>query len=90
MQTRAIPGETAKLRKALPNTYLMITMHPPQIDFENEDSQNIKKFVWEIAEGADFRDLQIAALINKVCDKTDENVRALYQAIDEVNSRNAA
>jgi len=85
MQTRALPDEIGRLRKALPNTYLTMYMFAPQIDLENEDIERVREIVWKFAEGAEFRDLMLFSYINKACDKTDENVRAFYRAIDEVN-----
>ena len=87
MQTRAIPGQVKRLRQALPNTYLMITMMPPQIDFENEDAKRIEELVWQFAEDAGYRDLQISAFISNPTAKTDRNVHAFYQAIEEVNKK---
>jgi hypothetical protein len=86
MQTRAIPGQTKRLRQALPDTYLMLTMHAPQIDFENEYAGRIKELVWQFAEAAGGRDLQISAFINKSNARTDQNVRAFYKAIEAVNN----
>jgi len=85
MQTRAVPGETKRLRQALPDTYLMITMMAPQIDFENEQPSHINDLVWQFAHDAGYRDLQISAFISRPGDKTDRNVRAFYNAIEAVN-----
>ena len=86
MQTRAVPGEIKRLRQALPNTYLMVTMMPPQIDFENEDARRIEQLVWQFSEDAGYRDLQISAFISKTGPETDRNVRAFYQAVSKVNT----
>jgi hypothetical protein len=86
MQTRAVPGLMKKLRKSLPNTYIQLTIHQPQIDFERESPSNIKELVWQFAEDLDFRDMSIDVIFSTVDDQCKANIMAFREAIDEVNA----
>ena len=86
MQTRGIPGHLGKLKQALPETFLQITLHPPQFDFENETPEAINRTVWQLAEEADFTNVSFHAIIAKGGEQVDRNIRAFYEAIDDVNA----
>ena len=85
MQTRGIPGQLGRLRKALPDTFLQITIHQPQFDFEDETPERIRELVFSYAKEADFQSLELVALINKAGETVDRNIRAFCKSIDEVN-----
>jgi hypothetical protein len=86
MQTRGIPGELYRLRKALPDTLLQITIHQPQFDFENEAPDKIYTLVEHYARQADFHNLELVVVINDAGEHVDRNIRAFYRAIETVNS----
>ncbi len=85
MQTRGIEGKLKELRSSLPNTFLQITIHQPQFDFEEESVENIVKLVWHYAEEAGFKDLHLTVIVSKTNDDVERNIRAFYKVIDEVN-----
>jgi hypothetical protein len=86
MQTRAIPGAMQPLRCALPHTYIQLTIHQPQVDFERETPERVKALVWELAEAMQFRDLSISVIFSAVDERCKANLRALYEAADEINA----
>jgi hypothetical protein len=86
MQTRGIRGELKRLRKALPHTLLQITLLPPQFDFERETEENIRSIMWEFAEDAGFRDIQIVSYITAGGEVSDRNIRVFYDTVEEINS----
>jgi hypothetical protein len=86
MQTRGIPGELRRLKEALPHTFLQITLHPPQFDFESETPESIRAMVWQLAEEAGFSGMSLHAIIARSGEQVDANIRAFYKAIDEVNA----
>lgn len=45
MQTRLIPGTVGALRKSLPQTYLELTIHPPQCDLSRAAHEEIKRIL---------------------------------------------
>lgn len=87
MQTRGIPGQLHTLRKALPYTFLQITLHQPQCDFEEETPDRIRELVFSYAEEAEYENLELVVVINKAGEKVDVNIRAFYRSIDEVNMK---
>ena len=88
MQTRGIEGGLERLREALPDTYLQITIHQPQFDFEEEKPRSIRKLVESYAEQAGYHDLELTVIVSKNTDKADYNIRVFFETIDEINSRN--
>jgi hypothetical protein len=87
MQTRALPGKMKPLRQSLPETYIQLTLHQPQVDFERETPERIREIVWQCAEDLDFRDMSITVLFSTVNGGCKDNLAAFYQAIDEVNAK---
>lgn len=87
MQTRAIPGAMKPLRQSLPHTYIDLTIHQPQIDFERESPTRIKALVWEFAEAMAFRDAGICVIWSSIDDRCEANLAAFFEAADEVNAR---
>ena len=90
LQTRAIPGAMRPLRQALPHTFMQLSIHQPQVDLERETPARIKELVWELAEALEFRDLSLCAIISDTHAQCKANVRALYEAVKEVNDRDVA
>jgi hypothetical protein len=86
MQTRAIPGAINPLRASLPGTYIQLTIHQPQVDFERETPDRIKTLVWELAEALDFRDISLTVLFSKVDAQCKANLAAFFEAGREVNA----
>jgi len=88
MQTRWMQGRTRKLRQCLPNTFLQLTLAPQQFDFESADDERIKRTLWQIAEDAGFRDVEITALVSGLKDPqtVDRKIRLFYDTIDEINA----
>jgi len=89
MQTRAIPGAMAPLRRSLPHTYIQLTIHQPQVDFERESPARVKDLVWEFAEALGFRDMSITVLFSWVDERVRANLAALFEAAREVNAEAA-
>ncbi|MBN2455866.1 MAG: hypothetical protein JXB29_04915 [Sedimentisphaerales bacterium] len=87
MQTRGIPGQLHKLKKALPNTFLQITIHQPQFDFENESPENIQKIVEHYAKEAGYQNLELVVVVNQATEKVDRNIRSFYEVIGQINSQ---
>jgi hypothetical protein len=86
MQTRGIAGKLRRLREVLPNTYLQITLHPPQFEFELAAPEEVRSAVWSFAEEAGFRDLKLVVFVAGYGgERIDANVRAFYAAVDLVN-----
>ena len=81
MQTRGIPNELHRLRKALPYTFLEITLHQPQFDFENETPENIARITEHYVEQADGRDIVLVIVINRAGKKVDKNIETFYKAM---------
>ena len=86
MQTRAIPGAMAPLRKSLPQTTIQLTIHQPQVDFERESPQRIRDLVWGLAEAMECRDCRITVIFTTVDEQCKANLAAFYEAADEVNA----
>jgi hypothetical protein len=86
MQTRALPGKMKPLRQSLPNTYIQLTLHQPQVDFEHETPDRIREIVRQCAEELAFRDMSILVLLSTVDEACRANLAAFYSAIDEVNA----
>jgi len=86
MQTRAVPNLMKQLRKSLPHTYIQLTIHQPQIDFERESPSHIKELVWQFAEDCEFRDMSIDVIFSKVDDQCKANIIAFREVINEINS----
>ena len=82
MQTRGIPQELHRLRKALPYTFLEITLHQPQFDFENETPENIERIVEHYIEQADGRNIAIVVVINRAGEKIDINIETFFNVIN--------
>jgi hypothetical protein len=85
MQTRGISGELKRLRKIMPHTLLQITLHPPQFDFERESPETVRKMVLQCAEEAELRDISLTVVVAQSGPKVDENIKAFYRALDEIN-----
>ncbi|OQA02431.1 MAG: methylcobalamin:coenzyme M methyltransferase [Planctomycetes bacterium ADurb.Bin401] len=81
MQTRGIPNELNRLRKALPYTFLEITLHQPQFDFENETPENIENIIEHYIEQADGRDIALVVVINRAGKQVDKNIEIFYKAM---------
>lgn len=90
LQTRAIPGAMRSLRQALPHTFMQLSIHQPQVDFERETPARIKELVWELAAALEFRDLSLCAIISDTHAQCKANVHALYEAVNEVRDRAVA
>jgi len=90
MQTRAIPGAMAPLRRSLPHTYIQLTIHQPQVDFERESPGRVKDLVWEFAEALGFRDMSITVLFSWVDERVRANLAALFEAGEDVNAEAAS
>ncbi len=86
MQTRAIPGAMAPLRASLPHTFIQLTIHQPQVDFERESPERIKALVWEFAEALEFRDMSLTILFSTVDAQSKLNLAAFFEAGREVNA----
>jgi hypothetical protein len=86
MQTRAIPGAMKPLRESLPHTFIELTIHQPQIDFERERPERIKALVWEFAEALEFRDMSLTVLFSKDDAHCKTNLAAFFEAGREVNA----
>jgi hypothetical protein len=87
MQTRGIPGQTARLRAAMPNTYLHITLHPPQLEWEIGSPEELRAAVWEHAEAAGFRDVQLHLIVTGYGGaQAEANLRVFRQVIADVNA----
>ena len=86
MQTRAIPGAMRPLRESLPHTYIQLTIHQPQVDFERETPERVKALVWELAEAMDFRDMSLTVLFSEVTAQSKANLAAFFEAGREVNA----
>jgi len=86
MQTRAIPGAMEALRQSLPQTYIQLTLHQPQVDFEHETPERIREIVWQCAEDLGFRDMSITVLFSTVNEQSKANLAAFFSAIEEVNA----
>lgn len=89
MQTRAIPGAMAPLRRALPTTFIQLTILQPQVDFEREHPERIKALVWDLAEALEFHDCSIDVIFSAVTDQCKTNILALREAGEEVNQEAA-
>ena len=87
MQTRGIAGQLRRLRTALPETFLQITLHQPQFDFEHESADAIEAIVNHYGEESDYHNLELVVEVNLAGDQTDRNIRTFYQAIDRINER---
>ncbi len=87
MQTRGIEGKLSKLRESLPDTFLQITIHQPQFDFENESEENIRRLVWQYAKEAGFRDLELNVIVAKTGIQVDKNIRAFCKTVAEINEK---
>jgi len=85
MQTRAIPGVMAPLRRALPHTFIHLTLLQPQIDFEREQPERINALVWEFAEALDFHDCEICVIFSALTEQCKANILAFREAGVEVN-----
>lgn len=87
VETRGVPGELGRLRRALPKAYLQITMHPPQFEFELATPQEVRAAVWAYAEEVGLRDVDLVVMVAGYGgERVDQNVRAFYSAVDEVNA----
>ncbi|MCM8789228.1 MAG: hypothetical protein NC907_05505, partial [Candidatus Omnitrophica bacterium] len=84
MQTRYVSGMMRKLRRALPDTYLQITLHPPQFDFENETKENIKAAVSEIVDVCEDKGIDIVVIIAKSGERIEENIRYFVNSVNEL------
>ncbi|MCX7705754.1 MAG: hypothetical protein N2115_05800 [bacterium] len=87
MQTRYVRGTMKNLKAALPYTYLQITLHPPQFDFENETEQNIDTVVSEIADVCENKGVDIVVIIAKSGEKVEKNIRYFVYLINKLNSK---
>lgn len=85
MQTRAIPGAMAPLRRALPDTFIELTVMQPQVDFERESPERIKALVWELAESLGFKEMSICVLLSVINEQSKSNILALREAGEEIN-----
>jgi len=86
MQTRAIPGEMAPLREALPHTYLELTVHQPQVDFERETPNRVREIARDLAEALEYRDMSIFVLLSYLDDNCKANIIAMREAVAEINA----
>ncbi len=87
MQTRGIPDGIHRLRKALPYTFLEITLHQPQFDFENEKPDNIKRIVEHYIEQVEGRDVALVVVINKVGQQVDNNIEIFFQIMQQYTTK---
>lgn len=83
MQTRGIPGKLHRLRKALPYTFLEITLHQPQFDFENETPEKIERIIDHYITQADGRDISLVVVINRAGSQVDRNIEVFFKAIKQ-------
>ena len=84
MQTRGIPNEMYRLRKALPYTHLQITIHQPQFDFENESADAIETLVEEYCRQVEYHDMELVVVINKSGKQVDRNIESFYQILNKL------
>jgi len=87
MQTRAIPGAMVPLRKALPYTYLQLTIHQPQVDFERETPDRVREIARDLAEALDFREMSISVILSNLDDRCKANIIAMSEAVAEINAK---
>lgn len=85
MQTRAMPGAMKPLRDSLPHTFVQLTVHQPQVDFEREAPERVKELVWQCAEDMGFRETSILVIFSEIDESVKVNVRAFREAGKEVN-----
>lgn len=89
MQTRAVPGAMKPLRVSLPRTYVQLTIHQPQFDFEGESPERVKDLVWDLAEAMEFRDASLTVLFTRVNAQSKDNLTAFFDAGRAVNEESA-
>lgn len=87
MQTRAIPGEMAPLRKSLPHTYIELTIHQPQVDFERETPDRVREIAHDLAEALACRDMSINVILSNLDDQCKANIVAMREAVTEINAK---
>lgn len=87
MQTRYIRGTVKKLREALPDTYLQMTLHPPQFDFENETKENIKAVVSEISDACENKGVDVVIIIAKSGENVEKNIRYFINLANEMSEK---
>ena len=87
MQTRAIPGGIKQVRESLPHTYVQLTIHQPQVDFERASPDEVRHLVWELSEALDFRDLSLTVIVTEMTPQCKANILAFHEAIAAVNMK---
>ncbi|OPZ25918.1 MAG: Uroporphyrinogen decarboxylase (URO-D) [Lentisphaerae bacterium ADurb.BinA184] len=60
VQTRLIPGTVGRLRDALPNTELELTLHPPEFDLTTAEPDAVRAVLRQSAAEAGCRDVHFA------------------------------
>lgn len=86
MQTRAVAESMAGLRRALPETYIELTIHQPQFDFERESPDRVRELVWRLAEEMGFRDASLTVIVSRLDDQTRANIVAFQDTVKAVNA----
>lgn len=87
MQTRALPTGMKPLRQALPDTYLEITIHPPEFEFERETPDHVRELAWQLAEDAGFRGARFNALVSRLDDQCRSNAAVFFETVRDINER---
>jgi len=88
LQTRLIDGKVGQLRASMPNTFLQLTICPPQFDLVGMEPKDIERLVHESAQGSLFRDatLRPHVIVHKPTDleRMHRNIRAFHQALENI------
>ena len=84
VQTRAVPGHTRRLRQNIPDTWLQLTLMPPDFDFEYESPERIRQVVKQLAEEAGWSGIDFTVVITRSDENIERSLRALFQAVQEI------
>lgn len=91
MQTRLMPGEVGRLRAALPDAQLELTLHPPHFDVVAATVDELSDVLWNSARDAGFRDvyLNMFAVVHRVEDlgKAERNLRSADATLAEIRQQ---
>ena len=93
MQTRLIPGQVGRLRKALPDTQLELTISVPEFDIVRAKPEEVRDIVHVSAADAGFRDIcfRVFADIHRpdMLPALERNLLALVEAVEQARAPTA-
>jgi len=87
MQTRLIPGHVGRLRKALPDAQLELTIAVPEFDIARVRPDEVHEIVWTSARDAGFRDVHFTVFADvhrpDMLPALERNLPALVEAVEQ-------